>query len=86
MKIILLPIFSILLCGTKTSYGWTQTSPKLFHLGNQNGQFRQSRQFLQPTSNIPGLTSSLPGKKCFKEFTFEGQEISEGKKKEKKNP
>ena len=39
MKSILLPIFSILLCGSKTSFGWTQTSPKLFHLGNQNGQF-----------------------------------------------
>ena len=64
MKSILLPIFSILLCGSKTSFGWTQTSPKLFHLGNQNGQFRQGRQFLQPTSNIPGLTSGLPGKQC----------------------
>ena len=89
MNSILLPIFSILLCGSKTSYGWAQTSPKLFHLGNQNhGQFRQSRQFLQPTSNIPGLTSGLPGKKCcnvLKDLLYKGQEISEEKKSKEKS-
>ena len=84
MNSILLPIFSILLCGSKTSYGWTQTSPKLFHFGNQNGRFRQGRQFLQPTSNIPGLTSGLPGNFENLFYFFKVQEIWKGKNNNKK--
>ena len=53
MKTILLPIFCLLLCGSKTSYGWEHTSPKLAHLGNQNSPF------LHPTSGTPAATTSF---------------------------
>ena len=60
---ILLPIFSILLCGSKTCYGRAQqTLPSWTHLGNQN-----SGQFLPPNSANSALTSgkNLPNKRIF---------------------